>query len=83
MRWIWLRSREHVHKRYLVRLAGDNLDVLMRAALLGGAAPEGASKRQIASLVIYPGLNLIAYRILAAPDTETAALFVAMTSEVD
>src|SRR3546814_15782259 len=46
MRRAWLRGREHVHKRYLIHVAGFNLGILMRS-LFGCGTPRrarGASK---------------------------------------
>jgi hypothetical protein len=42
MRRSWLRGRENVHKRYLVRVAGYNLDILTRA-LFGAGTPREAA----------------------------------------
>jgi hypothetical protein len=42
MRRTWLRGRENVHKRYLVRVAGHNLGILMRL-LIGAGTPRGAA----------------------------------------
>ena len=82
MRRTWLRSRENVHKRYLVHVAGYNLGVLMRA-LFGAGTPREAANVRFAFLVIIPAADMIAFVILAASDAETAALIVAVTCEAD
>ena len=54
MRRTWLRSRENVHKRYLVHVAGYNLGVLMRA-LFGAGTPREAANVRFALLFVYSG----------------------------
>ena len=78
----WLRSRENVHKRYLVHVAGYNLGILMRA-LFGAGTPREAANVRFALLVVIPAADMIAFVILAASDAETAALIVAVTCEAD
>ncbi|MGE3992522.1 hypothetical protein [Pseudorhodoplanes sp.] len=82
MRRTWLRSRENVHKRYLIHVAGYNLGVLMRA-LFGAGTPREAANVRFAFLVIIPAADMIAVVFLAASDAETAALIVAVTCEAD
>ena len=81
MRRTWLRGRENVHKRYLVHVAGYNLGILMRA-LFGAGTPREAAVIRNAFLFVIQTAETIAFVIVAASDAETAALIVAVASEV-
>ena len=78
MRRTWLRGRENVHKRYLVRVAGYNLGILMRA-LFGAGTPRGAASARFAFLFIIHAGDRIAFVIIAASDAETEALIVVIS----
>ena len=48
MQRMWLRGRENVRKRYLIHVAGHNLELLLRL-LIGAGAPKAAVARLVPS----------------------------------
>ena len=69
MRRAWLRGRENLHKRYLIHVAGYNLDLIMQL-LTGAGTPRGFRARVSASLAaaITPTGGLLIILIVVAGD---------------
>ncbi len=68
-------SRENVHKRYLIHVAGFNLGILMRTIFGKGTAREAASARRPILFVIQTA-SAPAIAVISAIDGETAMLII-------
>ena len=53
MRRTWLRGRENVHERYVILVAGHNLELLMRL-MIGAGTPKEAIDRGKAFVLLLP-----------------------------
>ena len=80
MRRAWLRSRENVHKRYLLHVAGHNLGLLMRLLIGAGTPKEAAARgKGLILLVLLPdGSILVMLAAIGGNQTVLAALIAAM-----
>jgi hypothetical protein len=65
----WLRSRENVHKRYLVHVTGHNLGILTRA-LLGVGTPKETAVIRNAFLFVIQTAEAITVIIVAVFDAD-------------
>jgi len=67
MRRAWLRGRVNIHNRYLIRVAGFNLGVLMRA-LHGQGTPREAAEAAITFIFVLPTDAALACGLIAVLD---------------
>jgi NnrS protein/Transposase DDE domain len=79
MRRTWLRGRENVHKRYLIHVAGHNLDLLMRL-LIGAGTPKQAATRGQLLLFVVPGDHTVAIALFARDEAGLGILVVTITA---
>ena len=80
MRRTWLRGRENVHKRYLIHVAGHNLEILMRL-LIGAGTPKEAAARGKRLLLVVHMREMAVIAILAIDEAGLGILVVIVSAD--
>src|ERR687898_692470 len=82
MRRAWLRGRENLQKRHLVRVAGYNLGLVMRL-MVGAGTPRELLARASAHLLAFaPADDAVLVVLIVATGTEAAMLIVSFEPEL-